>query len=161
MPAESSLYRQGAMGAYILVHEAIANVMQNLGVHLNLRPKSLDYIRIKNEPEFCFARPCPTDLVCPAGKMVGSAQRRLPGAFLQHGSIMLENRFPDQPMAALSELMKTIPSQNELEFLIVQELEAKLGVKFDRRDFTPEELADTKKLIDKYRSEKWTVHREK
>jgi lipoate-protein ligase A len=161
MPAESELYKQGAMAAYILVHEAIANVMQQLGVHLDLRPKTLDYMRIKDEPEFCFARPCPTDLICDAGKMVGSAQRRLPNAFLQHGSIMLENRFPDQPMAPLTSLTKKIPTQNELEALIAQELASKMGAQFIRRDFTKQELTDTQLLIDKYRSEKWTVHREK
>ena len=161
MPAESELYRQGAMSAYILAHTAIARVMEQLGVHLDLRPKSLDYMRIKSEPDFCFARPCPTDLICPVGKMVGSAQRRLPGAFLQHGSIMLANRFPDQPMAALSELTKNIPSQQELEILIVKELEVLLGMKFERREFMADEMEEAEKLVDKYRSERWTVRREK
>jgi lipoate-protein ligase A len=161
MPAASELYQQGAMAAYILVHQAIADVMQQLGVHLDLRPKTLDYMRIKDEPEFCFARPCPTDLICEAGKMVGSAQRRLPGAFLQHGSIMLENRFADQPMAPLTSLAKKVPSQGELEELIVKELAGKMGVEFVRREFLEDELAATKGLIDKYKSEKWTLHRER
>jgi lipoate-protein ligase A len=161
MPADTDIYRQGAMSAYTKVHEAIANALKKLGVTLELRPKTADYMRIKDEPEFCFARPCPTDLICSAGKMVGSAQRRLPGAFLQHGSIMLENRFPDQPMATLSDLAGQLPAPTDLEQMIADELTATLGIKFDRRDFQEAELSAAEPLIAKYTGEKWTVDREK
>lgn len=161
MPENTSLYQEGTMAAYIMVHEAIANALKKLGVTLELRPKTTNYMRIKDEPEFCFARPCPTDLICKAGKMVGSAQRRLPGAFLQHGSIMLENRFPDQPMAPLSDLTKSMPEATELEQMIVDELKAKMDMKFERRNFIDAELSLAEKLTDKYAGEKWTIHREK
>jgi lipoyl(octanoyl) transferase len=160
IPAAHPLYKAGPVPAYVLVHQAIADVFKTFGIDLDLRPKNPDYARVRDEPEFCFSRPCPTDLICPAGKLVGSAQRRLPQAFLQHGSIILENRFiTDQPTAALVNLLPAPPKPAELEKLIAEELAKKLEVTFTPRDFTSEELGKTKTLILKYTGSDWTIHR--
>lgn len=57
-------------------------------------------------PFFCFARRHPLDVVvrsCDAPdacqKIAGSAQRRTRQAVLQHGSIILDSRYPQQPSA--------------------------------------------------------------
>ncbi len=160
IPAAHPLYKSGPVPAYVLVHQAIADVFKGFGIDLELRPKDPNYARVRDEPEFCFSRPCPTDLICPAGKLVGSAQRRLPKAFLQHGSIILENRFPtDQPTAALNNLLPTPPSPAELEKLIVDDLAKKLNVPFVPRGFTPQEQQMTESLISKYTGSEWTIHR--
>ncbi len=159
MPADSPFYQGGAMAAYILVHQAIADALKKIGVSLFLRPKQADYMKIKDEPEFCFARPCPTDLICSAGKLVGSAQRRLPKAFLQHGSIMLDSRFSAQPVATLAGLIHQSPGPEVLEQMIVDELTGRMESDFVHREFTSDEEAASEKLVSKYIGDDWTIHR--
>lgn len=159
LPAGHPLYKAGPIAAYTLVHQAIADCLAPLGLVLSLRPKDPNYARVRDEPEFCFARPCPTDLVHPTGKLVGSAQRRLPTAFLQHGSIILENRFPEQPTTTLSGLLPAARSAAELERLFAAELARKMEMTFVPRDLTAAECASTDKLISKYAGAAWTVHR--
>ncbi len=159
MPASHVLYKSGPLAAYILVHEAIAAVLGKFGIRLELRPKTSDYMRVRDEPEFCFARPCPTDLICPAGKLVGSAQRRLPQAFLQHGSIILERRFQDHPTTAITDLTTSAPAATELEALLAAELAARLGMPFTQCGFTAEEDAGSQALLAKYSGSDWTIHR--
>ena len=161
IPADHPLYKSGPVPAYVLVHQAIADVLKGFGIDLELRPKNPDYARVRDEPEFCFSRPCPTDLICRAGKLVGSAQRRLPQAFLQHGSIILENHFPtDQPTAALADLLANPPATEELERLIAADLAHKLNVVFIPRDFSSQELEATEALVPKYAGAEWTIHRQ-
>jgi hypothetical protein len=74
---------------------------------------------------------------------------------------MLENRFHDQPMAALADLAKSVPPATQLEQMIVDELAAKMGMKFEQRNFTEAELSRAEGFIEKYTGEKWTIHREK
>jgi hypothetical protein len=84
----------------------------------------------------------------------------LPKAFLQHGSIILENRFPaDQPTAALANLLPAPPSSAELERLLTAELAAKLDAAFITRDFTPQEQEMKESLVAKYAGPEWTIHR--
>jgi lipoyl(octanoyl) transferase len=63
IPAAHPLYKAGPVPAYVLVHQAIADVFKPFGIDLDLRPKNPDYARVRDEPEFCFSRPCPTDLI--------------------------------------------------------------------------------------------------
>jgi len=60
--------------------------------------------RRREEPFFCFARRHALDLVVPRDdgtndKLCGSAQRRIKGAVLQHGSLIVQRRFEQQPSA--------------------------------------------------------------
>jgi len=158
--ADHDLYKKGPIAAYTLVHQAIADCLRALRVELELRPKDPNYARVRDEPEFCFARPCPTDLIHPTGKLVGSAQRRLPEAFLQHGSIILQRRFPDHPTTALEDLVPDPPPPDELEQTFATEIEKKLQLPFQKREFTPAELDRTEQLIPKYAGKDWTVHRQ-
>ncbi|MFA5866190.1 MAG: hypothetical protein WC975_16070 [Phycisphaerae bacterium] len=153
------IYKAGPIAAYTLVHQAIADVLKKIGIDLQLRPKSSDYSRIRSEPEFCFARPCPTDLICSSGKLVGSAQRRLPQALMQHGSIILENRFSDQPSASIGDLHPSPPACVELEKMIVNELATKLQMTITEREFNESELALTRQIAAKYASNQWTINR--
>ncbi len=161
MPCESQLYIGGPIAAYTLVHNAISDALSTLGVDLELRARQENYNRVKSEPEFCFARPCPTDLICPAGKLVGSAQRRLKTAFMQHGSIILENRFSEQPTATLSDLVSgdLLPTRGEIEDIIIEYLAKSLSLDFQERNMNDYELSISKSLISKYESPEWTIDR--
>ena len=83
----------GALPLYELVHRALADVLTDLGLAARLHAGRATAA----EPFFCFSRRAVGDVVAtPAGrlasdddpKVLGSAQRRLPAAILQHGSLL-------------------------------------------------------------------------
>ncbi|MBI5865109.1 MAG: lipoate--protein ligase [Planctomycetes bacterium] len=52
-------------------------------------------------PFFCFEKPGRTDLLLGTAKVLGSAQRRIPGRVMQHGSLILHRRYTAHPGADL------------------------------------------------------------
>lgn len=66
-----------------------------------LAPDSMPLPAPRSGPFFCFEKPGRTDLLLGDRKLLGSAQRRIPGRVLQHGSLLLQQRFPDHPGIAL------------------------------------------------------------
>ena len=90
---------------YRAVHSGIIDGLGRIGVACRLRGASApgDPAACRASPcrdeLFCFTRGDPNDIVAPDGrKIVGSAQRRLESAVLQHGSIVLETP-PGSPTA--------------------------------------------------------------
>ncbi len=165
IPSNDKLYKAGPIKAYTLMHQIIINVFKKFGQELILRPKTNDYQRIRKEPEFCFERGCPTDIISPKNekKIVGSAQRRLTKALMQHGSIMLDSRFTCQTTLTVKDLLK---EQNigtiskKLENLILNEITSTLDKKFEHANFTEHETEYINDLTEKYTNDKWTIERE-
>jgi lipoate-protein ligase A len=91
----------GALPLYGLVHRALVDVLADFGLAARLHADGGVARHAGRagaaEPFFCFSRRAVGDVVAtPAGrlasdddpKMLGSAQRRLPAAILQHGSLL-------------------------------------------------------------------------
>lgn len=80
LDASRQLYRR--------VHQAFVDALANMGIRGSLcqavsaRPRD-------DEPFLCFQRRGEGDVLLGHAKIVGSAQRRLRGAVLQHGSLLL------------------------------------------------------------------------
>jgi len=75
--------------AYCRIHTRIAIAVRSLGADATLasyRPT----VRPSDGPTSCFAAPVDGEIVVQGRKLVGSAQVRRGGAFLQHGSILLD-----------------------------------------------------------------------
>jgi lipoate-protein ligase A len=80
------------------VHESLAEVLRELGVPIRrAAPHSRPAAAV--EPFLCFLRRAREDLLLGDVKVVGSAQRRLRQALLQHGSVLLR-RSPAAPELA-------------------------------------------------------------
>lgn len=74
--------------AYCAIHERLATALRSLGVDARLaedRPIS----RLSGRAPSCFATTVGGEILVDGRKVVGSAQVRRGGAFLQHGSILL------------------------------------------------------------------------
>lgn len=83
--------------SYAALQAPIRAALAALGVGTTIRPEPVADARAR---EFlCFARATELDLAADGGKLVGSAQRRIPGRVLQHGSILLRAH-PLQPGTA-------------------------------------------------------------
>lgn len=116
-------------------------------------------------PFFCFARRHALDVLVPDefgiggySKLAGSAQRRTTTAILQHGSIMLDNRYPQQPVATWSSLVGPISFDDAVQRLIPC-FEQAMNVSLAADPWSDEELALAANIENKYRGDDWTIRR--
>ena len=93
---------------YRVIHEMLASAFQALGIDAALAPNTRG---VSPGAGACFATPAGGEVVVDGRKLVGSAQVRDGNAFLQHGSILLEDgqdlvsrvtRGPPPPVLATS-----------------------------------------------------------
>lgn len=75
--------------AYIRIHALLRDALWRLGAAAELAPRPTHRLG-PVEGGACFASPAGGEIVVAGRKVVGSAQVREGGAFLQHGSILLE-----------------------------------------------------------------------
>jgi len=76
---------------YHAIHAMIAEGLRGLGVPANLANRSTAQPLNRLTAGACFASPAGGEIMVRGAKLVGSAQVREHGAFLQHGSILLED----------------------------------------------------------------------
>jgi lipoate-protein ligase A len=120
-------------------------------------------------PFFCFARRHALDVVIPNGaaldKLAGSAQRRTASAVLQHGSLIIDSRFAQQPCAAHISLNEGHPAASfERAFeSLADRLRAAFEIELQASLLTghwrSSELDLATQLISKYSGNAWTRHR--
>jgi len=76
--------------AYHTIHERIAAALRSLGADATLAPHQPPSSGRVDQPASCFTTPVGGEVLVAGRKLVGSAQVRKRGAFLQHGSILLD-----------------------------------------------------------------------
>lgn len=79
----------GLRQAYEALHDLLATALTSLGAFPKLAPRSNPVGGIGTGP--CFAAPVGGEVVIEGRKVVGSAQLRQGDAFLQHGSLLLDD----------------------------------------------------------------------
>lgn len=114
----------GALGESILsTYRALAGVFVHLFRGLGHEPALQAHTgrqRLERASAICFAMPSAYEILVDGRKLVGSAQRRRPGAFLQHGSI------PYGPQEAL--LARVFPGATPASVRATMTDLARLGV---------------------------------
>lgn len=78
----------GPRGVYRAVSEGLVDGLRALGVPAELA-EGVRVAPLDSGP--CFDAPAPGEVVADGGKLVGSAQARIGGALLQHGSILVSS----------------------------------------------------------------------
>lgn len=96
--SESEGFPPDLSGTYRRIAQAIAEALSRLGVSAELLPGE----RTAPGASACFATGTRADLLAQGMKLVGSAQLRRQGGFLQHGALMLT-----QEPAAIQSLLGT------------------------------------------------------
>jgi lipoate-protein ligase A len=115
--------------SYRAIHQRLAAALRTLGTDATLAPPARRMPRPGDGA--CFATPAGGEVVVNGRKVVGSAQARLGGAFLQHGSILLAGSqdvimaLSRQPQAAsthttLSAVLGRLVTWDEVAEAIVQ-----------------------------------------
>jgi lipoate-protein ligase A len=89
-PVESGLFPNDVIGSYKVIAQGLLAGLRLLGVPAEMAGPSVTAVRPDGDLPACFATPSQYELLVNGRKIIGSAQRRLPGAFLQHGSILIE-----------------------------------------------------------------------
>jgi len=91
---DNPLFPKSVLGAYKVIATGLQACLLNLGIQADIvsRPSrhAVSSPRHPKDPA-CFSSPSWYEIVADNRKIVGSAQRRLPGAFLQHGSILIDH----------------------------------------------------------------------
>lgn len=158
----------GLRDAYRLINEALAEALGALGAPVMVATEqstpSLD-----DGP--CFRSPAGGEVTAGGKKLVGSAQCRIDGALLQHGSIILggdqrllghldEGSVEDHdPPATLSGLVDGVTKAEVVES-VTSALRATFDGHWAAGGFTREELATAEKLAsERYARADWTWRR--
>jgi len=152
LPTGHSLLVAGASRLYELAHDAIMASLADLDIHAK-RCGETDDSGAARGPFFCFDRRHAFDLLVGDAKIAGSAQRRTRTGILQHGSIMLANRYSQQTTAVTS--LPFEKSIQQLRSSVPEELSNQTGVLFEPGSWSPEELCLADQLTAKYAGSEW------
>ncbi len=91
-PSGNSLFPRNVPGTYKIIAGGLLAGFTNLGITAEMAARPIRRVstgaKLQRDPS-CFAVPSWYEIVAQGRKIVGSAQRRVAGAFLQHGSILL------------------------------------------------------------------------
>ncbi len=182
IPAGHPLVRNRPNELYRLAHHAVILAVGH-GVRL-AGPETGSACGESSQrgPFFCFARRHALDVVVddplanepatsapppsgrqqpiaiPTAKLAGSAQRRTPRAILQHGSIILDSRFPQQPCATWKQLGGVDAFVAAVERLSAA-FEQSLGLRAELESWRDEEIRASEAIMRKYCGDAWNVHR--
>ncbi len=155
VPIDHAFIAGNASRLYERVHAAAAALLREIGVPVvgpaSSRSDSAHAGCSQRGPFFCFERHGPIDLLAHGRKIMGSAQRRTTSAVLQHGSLILDSRYPQQHCAAVAEFTST----NLLTLL--PDFAARItGQPLTPAAWAPPELTRGEALRAKYAGHEWT-----
>lgn len=154
LPVDNALvHRHGPTGLYELVHDALIDTLALINIRAQ-RCGISDNSSAHRGPFFCFQRRHCLDVLIDGRKLAGSAQRRTPRAILQHGSIILANRYDQHPVTALCEY--TYLEDEALLGPLTDALQQRLGQLLAPGQWQDQELQLAESLREKYADDNWT-----
>lgn len=111
-------------------------------------------------PLLCFEDHDPEDLLIAGRKVLGSAQRRRPGAVLQHGSLLLERSAATPGLPGLRELAGAAAAEADWARLVPEAIAAALDLDLHAGTFTAAERRSAAERAERvYRAPSWTRRR--
>ncbi len=153
VPTGHALLAGGPLKLYELAHDALIDALDGLEVSA-ARSGTTDGSSAGRGPFFCFARRHALDVLIGDDKLAGSAQRRTRHAVLQHGSIVLERRYEQQP-AAVPYLFRPITA-DALAARMSESLGRITGLELQPGEWQPDELTEAESFVLKYAGHEWT-----
>jgi len=158
----------GVVDTYRRVAMALTAAFKLLGLDVGTLESSRVGERDRRSSPACFDRTSVYEIVLRGRKIVGSAQLRRRGAFLQHGSIPIDSEegWPGREAGTTSKErfmdLKTalgrVPEVREIDEALVKGFEAAFDVKLSAGSLTDrEEIRATRLRSWKYASAAWTL----
>lgn len=90
---DNPLFPSTVLGTYKVIATGLLAGLQNLGIAAEMVSRGgrhATLVEKKAKDPACFSSPSWYEIVVNGRKIIGSAQRRMKGAFLQHGSILID-----------------------------------------------------------------------
>lgn len=144
---------------YETIHKTLIAVLAPWGVEARLygTPAEME----QGPADFlCFKRRSSGDVVVGEVKIAGSAQRRIAGAVLQHGSVLLHRSTAAPELAGVDELIGTPVTADELMQVWQDQLARVLGFRWARGELSNEEGSHATQIVEeKYGNSTWTEKR--
>ncbi len=139
------------------MHGILSKALEQLGVAGALHVPCADDTK---EGPLCFRHFAPGDLMIGAAKVVGSAQRKLRGALMQHGSILLA-RSPHTPsLPGILELSGQKLAPEELCQAVVEAFQAETGWRLEPAELSgPDRARIAERVGTKYGHPSWNEKR--
>lgn len=175
-PAHCALFPQDVSGTYRAIARGILAGLHQLGVAaemVSVREKTAD-MQGRQRSAACFSAPSWYELTVGGKKVAGSAQRRWPHAFLQHGSILLGVNAEEQcrilqngnvPVHDLGESMTSLGmalnspvSWHEAAEALCNGFEEVLGISLEKGELSPGERDEAEALREsRYGTDEWNL----
>ena len=173
----------GLRATYELINRGLVEALCSLGVPATMAEVRGSPAALESGP--CFDEPAPGEVTVAGRKLVGSAQARLEGAILQHGSLLIgpgqerlvalgstsaglpPGRDPGKPdesdpvkaAVSLEEILGHAPSWYNLVEAIVSGLSGVTGGDWHRGELREPERVQSMELGEHYGSAEWTWRR--
>ena len=153
---------------YRLVNQGLVRALEAIGVSASMAPAGSGALSLDAGP--CFEHPSEGEVTVSGRKLVGSAQARIGGVILQHGSLLIgggQERLAGLRGSAdeasdpicLEEVLDVVPSWDVLVDEAVAGLSGVLGGAWHRAGLTDDERAESHVLEPRYESAEWTWRR--
>lgn len=165
---------KGVIDSYKAISKGIVDALGSIG----LKAEMNELVEKDKKSMVCFNNPSWYEIVIGKKKVVGSAQKRVGGKILQHGSVLLEADIEkmaslfnvDDKISLIARLKERVTSINEelkkkvmystLSKAMEKGFKDNLKAKVIKDRLTPEELASAEKLSkEKYSTEGWNYRR--
>ena len=91
-PVGNSLFPNDVLGTYKVIATGLLAGLRGLGIAAEMVSRSgrhAGMVKSRTQEPACFSSPSWYEILARGRKIIGSAQRRVSGAFLQHGSILM------------------------------------------------------------------------
>lgn len=142
-------------GSYALIAQALVLGLQSLGLALQVAPGE----RSSGITSACFGSATRADLLAAGRKLVGSAQLRREGGFVQHGALMLTQepgaiaelllaRQAPKGMTNLASELGRVPEGQEVRDAVIRGFEAAFGIRFEGGGLSADERARAEGLVE-------------
>ncbi len=163
-PTSLPFFQGGILTIYRNISQVFVSFFHRLGYDPQVKTYSGHERAVLSSP-ICFSTPSAFEIMIEGKKLVGSAQRLMPNAFLQHGSIPLSpqsallarlflNADEDEVSAQMTDLeslgLMGSHSLGELRGILVECFADVLEAEFDEVPWEPEDEAGVKALMNAY-----------
>lgn len=116
--------------------------------------------RTSDESFLCFQRRTDEDLICAGYKILGSAQRRVRGGILQHGSLLLRASSHADVLPGIFELTAADLDVRDFANALAERMGASMAIGWNCGELSSDELAASHTICaDRYAASEWTRRR--
>lgn len=177
---KNPLFSSGIKGTYHTIAKGLLLALKMLGVDAEIYSPPKEKRTEGMRHPLCYEASSWYEITANGKKLIGSAQRRWPDHFLQHGSLILEKSIlaknttvvkqpkwlgiplSSKKQVTLSDLLPQLPSHEFLMQAMKSGFESALSTRLETGEISAYEQTWVERLVrEKYDNAEWNLHRER